>query len=76
MIGTQQILVLKHQQPLRNFNKLLSVNCDYRILVLPNTLNLSSLTGWTLRSEPSYLVLIPLHAKLLFVRITLLHVDI
>ena len=38
MIGTQQIRVLKHQQALSNFNMLLSVNCDFRILVLPNTL--------------------------------------
>ena len=33
IIGTQQIRILKHQQPLRNFNMLLSVNCDFRILV-------------------------------------------
>ena len=42
MIGTQQIRILKRQQPLRSFNMLLSVNCDFRILVLPNTLNLSA----------------------------------
>ena len=29
-IGTQQIQILKHQQPLRNFNMLLSVNCDFQ----------------------------------------------
>ena len=39
-------------------------------LVLPITSNLFSLTGWTRSSEPSYLALIPLHAKLLFLRIT------
>ena len=76
MTGTQQSRVLKHQQPLRNLNLLLLVKCDFRILVLPNTLNLSSLIDWTLCSEPSHLVLILLHAKLLFLPITLLHVDI
>ena len=60
MIGTQQIPFFKHQQPLRSFNMSLSVNCDFRILVLPNTLILFSLTDWIFR---------PLHAKLLFLPI-------
>ena len=72
----KHIRVLKNQQPLRNFNMLLSVNFDFRVWVLPNTLNLFSLTDWILRSELSHLVLIPLHEKLLFLQITLLHVDI
>ena len=42
---------------------LLLVNCDFRILVLPDTLNLFSLTDWILRSELSHLVLIQLHAN-------------
>ena len=70
MIGTQQIRILKHQQPLEKFHMLLSVNCDFRILAWPNTLNLFSLTDWILRSELSHWVLIPLHAKLLFLPIT------
>ena len=76
MTGTQQIRILKHQQPVRNFNMLLSVNCDFRILVLPNTVNVFRLTHWTLRSEPLHLALIPLHAKLLFLPISQPHVDI
>ena len=57
MIGTQQIRFLNHEQLLRNFNKLL---------------DLFSLTDWILRSELPHLVLIPLHAKLLFLPVTLL----
>ena len=50
MIGTQQSRVLKNQQQLKNFNMLPPVNCDFRILVLPITSNLSSLTDVTLPS--------------------------
>ena len=73
MIGTQQIRILKPQRQLRNFNMRLSVICDSRIWVLSNTLNLFSMTDWILHSELSHLVLIPLHAKLLFLPITLQH---
>ena len=66
MIGTQRIRMLKIQQPLRNVNMLLSVNCDFRVMVQPNTLNVFSLTDWIIRSE---------HAKLVLLPITLLHVD-
>ena len=75
MIVTQQIRILKHQRQLRNFNMCLSVNCDFRAWVLPNMLNLCSLTDWILRIALSHLVLIPKHAKLLFLPVTLLQVD-
>ena len=75
MIGIQQIRILRPQRQLRNFNMCLSVICDSRIWVLPNTLNLFNLTDWIFHSEPSQLVLIPLHAKLLFLPITLQHMD-
>ena len=64
MIGTLQIRILRLQQQPKHFSVRLSVNCDFRVLVLPNTLNLFSLTDWILRSELSHLVLIPLHVKL------------
>ena len=64
-------LILKHQQQLKNFNMLLSVNCDFRVLVLPVTSNFSNVNDWILHSGPSHLALIPLHAKLLFLLITL-----
>ena len=37
MTGAQQSRVLKHQQQLKKLNMLPSVNCDFRILVLPAT---------------------------------------
>ena len=70
MIGTQQIRILRPQRQLRNFNMRLSVICDSRMWVLSNTLNLFSMTDWTLHSQLSHLVLIPLHVKLLFLPIT------
>ena len=75
MIGTQQIRILRPQWQLRHVNLRLSVICDPRIWVLPNTLKLFNLTDWIFHSELSHLVLIPLHAKLLFLPITLQHVD-
>ena len=50
--------------------------CDSRLWVLSHTLNLFCMTDWNLRSELSHLVLMPLHAKRLFLPITLQHVDI
>ena len=41
-----------------------------------NTSNRTNMTDWILDCELSHLVLISKHAKLLFLRITLLHVDI
>ena len=76
MIGAQQIQILRPQRRLRNFNMRLSVICDSQIWVLSHTLNLFSLTDWILHNELSHLVLIPLHAKLLFLPITVQHVDI
>ena len=54
----------------------LSVICDSRIWVMSNTSNLFDMTDWILHSELSHLVLIPKHAKLLFLPITLQHVGI
>ena len=75
MIGTQQIRLLRPQRQLRNFNMRLTVICDSRIWVLSNTLNLFIMTDWIFHSELSRLVWIPLHVKLLFLPITLQHVD-
>ena len=75
MIGTQQIRILRPQRQLRNFNMRLTVICDSRIWVLSNTLNLFNMTDWIFHSELSRLVWIPLHVKLLFLPITLQHVD-
>ena len=75
-IDTQQNRILRPQRQPRNFNMRLSVIRDTRIWFLSNTSNLFSMTDWILHSEPSHLVLIPLHAKLLFLPITLQHVDI
>ena len=53
----------------------LSVICATQIWVLSNTLNLFNLTDWILHSELAHLVLI-LHAKLLFLPITLQYLGI
>ena len=76
MIGTQQIEVLRPQRQLKNFNMRLSVTCDSRIWVLSNTSNPFNVNDWIVHSELSHLVLIPQHAKLLFLPITLQHVGI
>ena len=76
MIGTLQIRNLRLQQQLKNFSVRLSVICDSRIWVTSNTSNLFNMTDWILHSEQSHLVLIPQHAKLLFLLITLQHVGI
>ena len=76
MIGTQQIRFLRPQRQLKNFNMRLSVMCDSRIWVTSKTSNLFNMNDWILRGELSHLVLIPLHAKLLFLPITLQHVGI
>ena len=76
MIGTLQIRNLRLQQQLKNFSVRLSVICDSRIWVTSNTSNLFNMTDWILHSELSHLVLIPQHAKLLFLLITLQHVGI
>ena len=49
MTGTQLTRVLKHQQQLKKFNMLRSVNGDFRILVLPITSNFLQLD----RLDPS-----------------------
>ena len=76
MIGTLQIRILRPQRQLKNFNMRLSVICDSLIWVSSNTSNLFNMTDWILHSELSHLVSIPLHVKLLFLPITLQHVDI
>ena len=76
MIGTQQIRILRPQRQLKNFNMRLSVICDSRIWVSSNTSSLFNMTDRILHSELSHLVLIPQHAKLLFLLITLQHVGI
>ena len=76
MIGTLQIRILRLQQQPKNFSVRLSVICDSRIWVMSNTSNLFNMTDWILHSELSHLVLIPQHAKLLFLLITLQHVGI
>ena len=47
MTCTQQSRLLTHQQQMKNFNMLPSVNCDFRILVLTSHQKLFSLTDWT-----------------------------
>ena len=74
MIGTLQIRILRLQQP-KNFNMRLSGICECRIWVMSNTSNLFNMTDFILHSELSHLVLTPQHAKLLFLPITLQHVD-
>ena len=74
-IGTQQIRILRPQRQLRNFNMRLTVIFDSRIWVLSDTLNLFNMTDWIFHSELSRLVWILLHVKLLFLPITLQHVD-
>ena len=76
MIGTLQTRILRLQQQPKNLSVRLSVICDSRIWVMSNTSNLFNMTDWILHSERSHLVLIPQHAKLLFLIITLQHVGI
>ena len=76
MIGAQQNRILRPQQQLKNSNMRLSEICDSRIWVLSKTSNLFNMNDWILHSELSHLVLIPQHAKLLFLPITLQHVGI
>ena len=76
MIGTQQIRILGPQRQLKNFIMRLSVICDSRIWVLSNTSNVFNMNDWILHRELSHAVLIPQHAKLLFLPITLQHVGI
>ena len=66
MIGTQQSRVLKHQQRLKNFNMR-----PFAIFFLPVVSKPFSLTDWTLLSEPSHVAWMSLHARLLFLQITL-----
>ena len=58
-LEAQQSRGLKHHQQLENFSLRPSVNCDFRIWVLPVASNLFSLTGWTLVIEQPHLALIP-----------------
>ena len=74
--GTLQIRILRLQQRPKNFSVRLSVICDSRIWVLSVTSTLVYMNDWILHSELSHLVLIPQHAKLLFLQITLEHVSI
>ena len=69
MIGTQQIRILRPQRQLKIFNMRLSVTCDSRIWALSYTSNLFNMNDWIPHSELSHLVLIPQHAKLLFLPI-------
>ena len=74
MIGTLQIRILRLQQQPKNFSVRLSVICDCRIWVMSNTSSLFNANDLILHSELSHLVLIPQHAKLFFLPITLQHV--
>ena len=76
MIGTLQIRILRLQQQPKNFSVRLFVICGSRIWVVSNTSNLFNMTDEILHSELSHLVLIPQHAKLLFLLITMQHVGI
>ena len=76
MIGTLQIRILRLQQQPKNFSVRLFVLCGSRIWVMSNTSNLFNMTDEILHSELSHLVLIPQHAKLLFLLITMQHVGI
>ena len=75
-IGTLQIRILRLQQQPKNFTVRQLVICDSRIWVMSNTSNLFNMTDGILHSELSHLVLIPQHAKLLFLQITLQNVGI
>ena len=75
-IGTLHIRIPRLQQQPTNFTVRQLVICDSRIWVMSNTSNLLNVTDGILHSELSHLVLIPQHAKLLFLLITLQNVGI